>query len=578
MNNPIFVNQQTDPDMKSRSSLFFLLSLLALILIAACNRPAAYYQNTMISSWDSASWTAFHTQAAEESLLPVRPGVPGQAPFWNAHARRFIHAPSFDFPEIQNAAGYKIIAISDTDRGYHTFESDRPWALLTPIWKDLPVGLVHLKVEALDHNGQVLELAGERIFYRAAIFEGPYRAAVKDYGSSVTWNLQSLLEQEHYRQWAQDSIPSKEYYLYCYPSKIVGSIIRAMCMYAGLSGEEKDLALSAAKNAADYLIRISLPSGAALEYFPPTYLALENGTRVARERKDQLMMFYPAIVGGSYLDLYELSADQHYLEAALRIAGTYVSTQLSEGSWPLMVWMENGEAVEENLCVPTPIIQFLERLGRQYGYQEFLSSGERAFQWIMDHPMQSFHWEGQFEDVGYSRQYSNLERGKPLAFASLLFDRSGEHPEYVKMAEELIRFAEDQFIVWERPLPREMFRTPEEPIPHNCYQTSGWFTPCALEQYGYYTPIDASAASAISAFQKAFEYTGKELYLAKAISLADNMTVAQELAGGIYPTYQRDLEGWTRREDGIWQGWLNCATITSESMLKLHDLLQSMNK
>ncbi len=283
MNNPIFVNQQIDPDMKSRSSLFFLLSLLALILFAACNRPAAYYQNTIISSWDSASWTAFHKQAVEESLLPVRPGVPGKAPFWNAHARRFINAPSFDFPEIEYAAGY-------------------------------------------------------------------------------------------------------------------------------------------------------------------------------------------------------------------------------------------------------------------------------------------------------SRQYSNLERGKPLAFASLLFDRSGEHPEYLALAEELIRFAEDQFIVWERPLPREMFRTPEEPIPHNCYQTSGWFTPCALEQYGYYTPIDASAASAISAFQKAFEYTGKELYLAKAISLADNMTVAQELAGGIYPTYQRDLESWTRREDGIWQGWLNCATITSESMLKLHDLLQSMNE
>jgi hypothetical protein len=103
-----------------------------------------------------------------------------------------------------------------------------------------------------------------------------------------------------------------------------------------------------------------------------------------------------------------------------------------------------------------------------------------------------------------------------------------------------------------------------------------------LEQYGYYTPIDASSASAIFAFQKAYEVTGKDLYLAKAISLADNQTVAQELGGGIYPTYQMNLPGWNWSTDPVqggsdshpaWTGWLNCATVTAKALMELNELV-----
>lgn len=564
-----------------------ILFCLVLLMFTMCDKPATertgmkpggFYHNKVSGSWDSTTWSGFHSLAVEEALTAIRPGIPGKAPFWNGHAKRFIHVPSFDFKEVEQALGYKFIAVSDVDNSYHTFETDRPWALLTPVWKDIPVGLVHLSVEAIDENGLTGILAGERTFYRAAAFNGPYKLPVSDYGTSVITNMESLLQQDHYSSWRTESLPSEEYRLYCYPSKTIGSIIRAMCMYASLSEPDRDDALIIARNAASYLLSISMPEGTVLEFFPPTYLERTNTTHIARERKDQLMMFYPAVVGSSYLDLYDMSSDRQYLDAALRIATTYVNTQLAEGSWPLMVWKENGEAVEKNLCVPTPIIQFLERIGHQYGYTDFLSSSEKAFQWIMDRPMKDFHWEGQFEDVGYSRQYSNMERGKPLAFASLLLDRSEDKPEYLAMAEELIRFAEDQFIVWEQPLPREMFRTSDISIPHSCYQTTWWFTPCVLEQYGYYTPIDASAASAIAAFQKAYEFTGKELYLAKALCLADNQTFVQELTGGIYPTYQRGMPDSQRYKDGVWQGWLNCATITSGAMLNLHELLVSMNK
>ncbi|MFO7671108.1 MAG: hypothetical protein R6W31_15735, partial [Bacteroidales bacterium] len=522
--------------------------------------------------WDTPDWKSFHHLAVEESLIPVRPGEPGKSPFWNGYAKRFIHVPSFDFKTIEKSVKYRYTATSDANCEVYSFESGNPTSLLSPIWKDIPVGIVYLKVEGLDQDQNVTGLAGEKMFYKAAPFHGPYHLPVTDYTSSVIRNMQALMEEDHYRRWSSESTPSEEYRLYCYPSKIVGSIIQAMTLYSGLSEKDREVAIRMAENAARYLLNISLPPGAVLEYFPPTYLDRANSTTVARERKDQLMMFYPALVGGAYLDLYDITKSKAYLDASVKIAETYSKTQRASGSWPMMVWMESGEAVKENLCIPTDIINFFDRLDQDYGITRFRKNSEAAFTYIMENPMKTFHWEAQFEDMGYSENYSNLERGKPLAFASILLRRSGEEPGYTDMAEELIRFAEDQFVVWEQPLPRELFRISWRPIPRKAYYTSKWFTPCALEQYDFYTPIDASSASAISAYQKAYEITGKELYLAKAISLADNQTVAQDLAGGIYPTYQMDLDGEKRFSDptpgnnpqnGVWTGWINCATVTA---------------
>jgi len=546
-----------------------------------------YRSEGLSGSWDTTDWKCFHNQAVEESLIAVRPGEPGKSPFWNAYAKRFIHVPSFDFNTIAKSVKYRYTATSDANCESYLFETNHPYNLLSPIWKDIPVGIVYLKVEGLDNDQNVTGIAGELMFYKAAPFHGPYNLPVRDYTSSVILNMQTLMDQDHYRRWSSEKTPSDDYMLYCYPSKIVGSIIQAMTMYSGLSKKDSAVAIQMAENAASYLLGISLPPGSVLEYFPPTYLDRTNSTNVARERKDQLMMFYPAIVGSAYLDLYDITAHKEYLDASINIAETYAKTQLASGSWPMMAWIESGEAVTKNLCIPTDIINFLDRLETDYGIEQFHKNSEAAFTYIMDNPMLTFHWEAQFEDMGYSENYSNLERGKPLAFAIILLRRSSHEPSYVEMAEELIRFAEDQFVIWEQPLPRELFRMSWRPIPDKVYYTSKWFTPCALEQYDFYTPIDASSASAICAYQKAYEITGKEIYLAKAISLADNQTVTQDLASGIYPTYQMDLDGKKRFSDptpgnnlqnNVWTGWLNCATVTAKALLELDALLLSIER
>jgi len=162
---------------KNTYLLFFFCGIFILLLCFSCtskmgsNHPGevpGYSSNRLTSNWDTAVWSNFHLQAVAESLEPIRPGNPGVSPFWNGHARRFINVPSFDFSAINNAIKYRYTSISGANTRPYTFETENPWSLLTPVWEDLPVGLVYLKVEGLDKDNNPVGIAGERIFYKAA--------------------------------------------------------------------------------------------------------------------------------------------------------------------------------------------------------------------------------------------------------------------------------------------------------------------------------------------------------------------------------------------------------------------------
>ena len=75
-----------------------------------------------------------------EYLVPIRPGAPGKSPFWNGHASRLMYVPSFDFPAASGGRTYRFRAVSEADGKEYSFTAEQPWAPLTPIWEQLPVG------------------------------------------------------------------------------------------------------------------------------------------------------------------------------------------------------------------------------------------------------------------------------------------------------------------------------------------------------------------------------------------------------------------------------------------------------
>jgi len=492
-----------------------------------------------------------HEIAEEESLIPVYPGIPGQRSFWNAYAQRFIYAPAFDFEMVPGAGSYEFIIVAEPSGLEFSFQSEHPWDPLSPTWEDLPVGKTTLTV--IGKKGtEILDTAGVRIFHKASPYQGPYRQPEVDYHTSVYQLVNYLYHAPYIQHWLENGTPDPDYGLYGYPSKMFSAVIQGMLLFDKLeeNGLKKEHAIKIARIVADYLTEISQPAGSPLEYFPPTYTgpiyADMHDEYRGESLADRIMLIYPAVAGQAYLDLYDHTRDRKYLETARKIADTYRKLQLSNGSWYLLIFIETGEPVAPNYVVPTGVIAFLDRLMRDHGIRDYESCRDSALAFIENKVVPEYNWEGQFEDQQPSERYRNLSKGQACSYAGFLLKKETVMPEELEVAEELIRFAEDQFVIWDR----------KNDIDSWGITSDKWLTPCVLEQYNFYTPVNASSGNMIEIFRMAYDQTGNPLYLAKALDLANTIVKTQDRETGHYPTYLvSDLLDQ--------EGWINCMVYTA---------------
>ncbi len=503
-------------------------------------------------------WKKINAQAAKEYLTPLRPGVPGKQPFWNPYARRFLYVPAFEFKPVKGAKYYRFTVASKKGRKKHVFEAPEPWAPLTPVWKDMSSGWFGLKVEGLTaKGGAVMGTARitvygkprqmkpakdveERVFEKAEVFKGPYGETLssREYRESALRCLRFMREFPYYRQFKKTG----KYTVKCpkgWVTKHVSACVSGMAYLAkhASNAKEKEEALTMARNAADYLLSISFPEGQALAHIPPMSLGGAGDKWVK--------MNTPYKPGHAYLDLYDACKDKKYLLAAKRIADVYKKLQLPSGTWHYKIAPADGKAVAKEELLPGNAVRFLERLIKQYGCKQYQKTAEAAVKWLLENPFKTYDWKGQFDDMPADRPpYSNHARGAPVRSAQCLLKRAGANPEYVSMAEDAVRFGEDQFTWWSRK------------------------GPFVREQYICFAAVNASLTSMIRPYLRLYEATGKEPYLAKAIALA-NTLVKTQTKDGCYPTWV--FKG------GI-DGWPNCPTHTAVFMLKFADFLEKEEK
>jgi maltose/maltodextrin transport system substrate-binding protein len=504
-------------------------------------------------------------------LVPVHPGQPGVRPFWNRFSRRFIYPPAFAFEEVNGAERYRFTALSLPDSGLYTFEADRPWVPLTPFWTDLPYSDVQLTVEAIGLSEQdTAVLAGTRGFVKSPPFSGPYGEPAYDYGESGRRCLADLLAQPKLQYWLTVNEPDPSYPLWVHPSKMVRGIVQGMVAYSRVDPrpEDADQALEVAKRAARFLLSLSEPQGAPLAAWPPTYWDGVDGD-IHPVYAGEHMALEPAEVAQAYLDLFDATGDSLYLRAAAEIAETYVRLQREDGTWYQLIETATGGPVKEHLLVPVSVINLFDRLARQYGTSDYRQARTSALEWCMTHPVRTFSWEAQYEDTRPRERYKNLSHREPLMLATLLLGEHPMDPEMVAVAEELIRFAEDQFVVWEitDPITRaRLFRPGSRWNGNDPYFGSDWFVPSAAEQYVFFTPISAATSFFIDAYVAAFTTTGKRTYIAKAVSLANTITIAQRYWGGReIPTHLRK----TMPE----LNWINVSVKAATSLIRHRDVL-----
>lgn len=489
--------------------------------------------------------------AAEEYCseeLSPHPTPGNGKPFWNAEATRFTYVPAFQFQPIPGSAAYRFRALDETG-AEHVFEAKSPKEPLTPVWKNIPVGTVELKVFALNGEGKETHLVGARTFFRSAPFSGDYPEAACSYKDCAGRAYDYAFRKPYIQHWLTHGTPDPDYDHYVYPSKMISAVVNAMIDYASVCPEKADDALLAAKRAADYLIGCTLGPGSAMEGIPPTFkidFRPNPETRnnfVAAERIDWVMMLYPCYAAVAYLNLEKVTGDKKYLDAALKIGEYFAETVEENGSWFLIRSRTTGEPISPNYCMPLQIIMpMMMKLYGRTGDARWKKLADGALAYVEKTVLKSFNWEGQFEDSPVSLNYSNLTHYGANALARYYCDYYSGDPEKMKIAEDLVRFAEDQFVIWGKAAPWDKMH----------FDTSIWITPCGTEQYNWNVPIDASTTDFVNTFLSVFRATGNPLYLEKAKALANSVTRVQ-LPDGMIPTHWMN-DAYMHGKDF----WVNC--------------------
>ena len=89
--------------------------------------------------------------------------------FWNAEAFQFMYVPSFQFQPISGCRKYRFSA-KDENGNIHSFDAEKPSALLTDIWGEIPEGVVELTVRTVNDDNSEGYLVGARTFFKLAPF------------------------------------------------------------------------------------------------------------------------------------------------------------------------------------------------------------------------------------------------------------------------------------------------------------------------------------------------------------------------------------------------------------------------
>ncbi len=490
--------------------------------------------------------------------------------FWNGSAKRFLYAPAFGFAAVDGASRYRYEVTDDFHRR-RAFASDSPHASLDGVWNKLPVGYVTVVCIGETADGKAIREAGRRTFWKKAAFAaGSYPPAGRSF--SLAWNkvYDYFMDLPSTRYLMEHGRPDPSYPLNGYPSKMLSAAIGAFATRARSLGKggEAGAMVDAAKKAADYLIADAVPAGCPLAHFTRTYAAEGSEYGRFKGEQDTIMLIYPARAGLAFLELHSVSGDKKYLAAAARIGDTYVRLQGGDGTWFLKQNAVTGRETAPNRLLPTDIVEFLESLYAATSNASFRAAADRAFAYIEKGPMVDWNWEGQFEDIKPAAgRWSNLSKHPACSTAMYLLRRFPGDAGRIAQAEALLKFSEDQFVEWMPPYDHR--RGADEPAGPDdgswrffCKPYSDWVTPCALEQYSCYFPIDASAAKMINTYLALWRATGRREHLDKARALGSTATRMQEDDGFSCTWWMKGVS----RNDSRYHTWINCLLATARAL------------
>ena len=298
----------------------------------------------------------------------------------------------------------------------------------------------------------------------------------------------------------------------CWLVQTAQNLTSMMALYSRECGNQTDasLGLDIARHTGDTIINMSLPSDWAYACFPiphkhmgplwndylngkVTFEAWRDEMRARCEKRYELIWDCRiADPGMTLLELYDVTKDEKYFEAAKRLAASFATNQLPSGTWPYFVNAKTGEG-RGGEWPPALTIWFLDRLADQYGVKDYQKTADRAFAWmwenqVVPHDMRAHYWDVAPKPRGSQGSLAAAE------IAMCLFNRGDREPTYIPKGEEILNWIEKSFVSWDQ---------------------GGKVS----EQTGFRLKVRFAGGGVAEAFVKAYEVTGNPIYLAKGLAI-----------------------------------------------------------
>jgi hypothetical protein len=467
----------------------------------------------------------FHTDDKEPARMEVNLKQSG----WNTYATRYVYAPVFTWQPLAGAAGYIVQWAHQSDTIARVVKMQSPEYDMINDWEKFSPGAVDMIAWAVDEKGNPLCSAWRKRFYKSPGYDGiaqkpgnwqsaidkamgyllaPARDKVEDFEGDMPRSCWSCCEESISGQRRLTAFPALHH-----PSFIYTYLEYARQYPQGKYAPE---ALKQAKQYGEWLLKNRLPADWKCSLFP--FSTIEQGRMEGYIEGKNITLFRAARVGEAMVTLYDRFHDDRYLEYARHIADILVSMQQPDGSWPYRIDPRNGKIVEaytSNAASPARLLGILENIRPDVKYK---ASRLKAITWMLQNPVQTRLWQGMFEDISPKIPYQNLEHWDTNELIRYLSYYHPDDPVTVKIAEDLNRYIEDQFVIFQK---GDMCITEHCPAP------------TVMEQYACYKPMEVHTGEWIMSLLTLNQATGKKEYLSKAINAGNSIIAAQQKNGAL---------------------------------------------
>jgi hypothetical protein len=347
-------------------------------------------------------------------------------------------------------------------------------------------------------------------FTKMAPFQGPY------------WSPTRATEQSALAaaRWVRDDLGRAQY--------------RGLWSWGGFTGGDggDNVGIAALVMANCQVARLSDDSQEQLE---AQAMAERMAWRMFLAHRDRLPIVYKgnaclmAWLGHAYLDVYGLSKDERFKDAALNLAKAFAANQHADGAWPggeKQPWPGGVFGPSEfRTNGAEAVLWFLGRLRKELGTQEFATVEARANQWVRANCLPAMMWQNVGYHSGEMVLVQDTVAPHALSYCTWLLDYAEAKDRDVKLVAEIARWCEERHVNWARSEDRKTARP-------SCW---GWSRAAG-------TGI-RTAGSLAYVCARLWQETSDPLWRAKAEALVQGIQSAQDpVWGGFAYHFNRTTE------------------------------------